>query len=572
MGIQQEVIVFKTSPLRIRREAWRRAGCWRIPTWLALFLLVACGGGGGADPAPPPPPPPPPPSADEPGALSFALAAMKIGESAGSFNLTILRGGGSDGSLTASLLVTGTAAQGTDYNPVASSITFASGITSRTIAITVVNDAIHESDETLVLTLSSPAASTIGTPSGMTITIEDDDPPPVIAPSGLSYPSPLVLDAGQPLGNVTPTVTGTVTAYSVTPGLPLGITLDPASGILSGTPRESVNMTSFRVNATNQGGTATFDLTLQVRTSFGNPVPVSYRPFYIDDSSHPYNGQPVQLYAWEGRNVAILSRRADLNPGTMELLVSAIDRGYDYYASATGRVPPRYIHYNQKLSIADVQTTCGAGCGYLGFTGIEAASLYFDDIYQEARLGRYGSFLFYELGRNFWFYDQEIAYKSPLLPWPVVTGYAVVNWWWSMEAAGVKMAGGCGRNHDAYLEYMAGQLDMYLANTANNWQNTLGSNIGAAPSGCAVDANVLFAAFMMRARRDYSDDAFPLRVWREVDARPNASTTQAAIDNLVMATSVAAGKNLVSVFEELWRWPLSEAIKAEALARLGPPQ
>lgn len=394
------------------------------------------------------------------------------------------------------------------------------------------------------------------------------------APTGLSYPGPVIIGVGEPLPELKPAVTGNVSTYSVAPMLPRGVSLDPTTGTISGTPRESINATDFVITAANSGGSTTYPLSMRVTTSQGAPVPTTYQPFFINDPAYPYAGQPVSLYAWEGRHVAILSSKNDLNPGTMQLWLDAIDRGYEYYEQATGRVPQLFRHFNLKLAIADVPQTCGAGCGYLGFTGIEAGSTYFDRMYQWARDGYFGSFLFYELGRNFWFYGDEIAYKDPVLPWPVVTGYAVVNWWWSMEAADVRIpvAQSCnGTDHDGWFNHMAAVLDLYVANPQLNWGNTLGSNQGVAPNGCALDANVLFNAFLLRVRRDFSDAGFPMRIWREVDARPNATTTQQAVDNMVLAVSVAAGKNLTRIFEEDWRWPLSQAAKDEALMKLGPP-
>ena len=43
---------------------------------------------------------------------------------------------------------------------------------------------------------------------------------------------------------------------------------------------------------------------------------------------------------------------------------------------------------------------------------------------------------------------------------------------------------------------------------------------------------------------------------RKLGLRPNANTTQDAVDNFFLASCEAANKNLATVFQA-WRWPLS---------------
>ena len=72
---------------------------------------------------------------------------------------------------------TGTATSGTDYTALtAGTLTFAAGTTSRTITVSVTGDMTSESDETVVVTLSSPTGATLSAAaSSGTGTIRDDD-------------------------------------------------------------------------------------------------------------------------------------------------------------------------------------------------------------------------------------------------------------------------------------------------------------------------------------------------------------------------------------------------------------
>ena len=61
-------------------------------------------------------------------------------------------------------------------------------------------------------------------------------PPMMTAPSDLSYPTPPAFAVNTPISPLTPTVTGTVGSYSVSPALPTGLSLNTGSGVISGTP------------------------------------------------------------------------------------------------------------------------------------------------------------------------------------------------------------------------------------------------------------------------------------------------------------------------------------------------
>jgi len=91
-------------------------------------------------------------------------------------------------------------------------------------------------------------------------------PTPLPPPSGLSYSSPGTMVVGVAITSLTPSVTGTVTSYSVSPGLPAGLALNATTGVISGTPTVAAPNTSYVVKATNAGGSATYTLQFAVGT------------------------------------------------------------------------------------------------------------------------------------------------------------------------------------------------------------------------------------------------------------------------------------------------------------------
>ena len=87
------------------------------------------------------------------------------------------------------------------------------------------------------------------------------------APSALSYSSPLTAVVGTAITSLTPTVTGTVTGYVVSPAFPAGLALDGTSGVISGTPSVVATQATYTITASNSAGTTTFDLTLTVNAA-----------------------------------------------------------------------------------------------------------------------------------------------------------------------------------------------------------------------------------------------------------------------------------------------------------------
>lgn len=91
----------------------------------------------------------------------------------------------------------------------------------------------------------------------------------LLPPSALSYPSPALMTIRRPATTLNPTVNGTVSAYSVSPPLPAGLTLDSSTGAIQGTPTSLSALSGYVITASNSSGTANFTLPLGV---FPGPV------------------------------------------------------------------------------------------------------------------------------------------------------------------------------------------------------------------------------------------------------------------------------------------------------------
>ena len=89
------------------------------------------------------------------------------------------------------------------------------------------------------------------------------------APSGLSYsPSSQTGTVGTAITSMIPTVTGTVTGYSVSPALPSGLLLDAVTGTISGTPSAASAPATYTVTASNAAGSTTAGINLGVQSAY----------------------------------------------------------------------------------------------------------------------------------------------------------------------------------------------------------------------------------------------------------------------------------------------------------------
>jgi hypothetical protein len=107
-------------------------------------------------------------------------------------------------------------------------------------------------------------ASNAGGSSGARLSITVND----VAPSGLTYsvnPAVYAVNASiSPNVPIWSTAGGTPTSFSVLGLLPFGLSLDPATGVISGTPQAQAAQGPYTITASNTGGNTSTTLTLTV--------------------------------------------------------------------------------------------------------------------------------------------------------------------------------------------------------------------------------------------------------------------------------------------------------------------
>jgi hypothetical protein len=94
-------------------------------------------------------------------------------------------------------------------------------------------------------------------------------------PQHLTYTTTsAVYSLGEVIPDNEPVVTGTVDTWTVAPALPDGLTLDPVTGIISGTPEWTQTAIEYTIYATNKYGTAS--VTISITINLAPPTGLSY--------------------------------------------------------------------------------------------------------------------------------------------------------------------------------------------------------------------------------------------------------------------------------------------------------
>jgi parallel beta-helix repeat protein len=116
------------------------------------------------------------------GNVQFSMASIRVIEDVGLLTVTVLRKGGSAGTLTIDYgTVDGTATAGQDYTGTSGTLVFNAGETSKSFQIPILDDEVSEPDEKFTVTFRNPPSlEAVGAPSSLVVTVQDRATVPVI--------------------------------------------------------------------------------------------------------------------------------------------------------------------------------------------------------------------------------------------------------------------------------------------------------------------------------------------------------------------------------------------------------
>lgn len=281
-------------------------------------------------------------------------------------------------------------------------------------------------------------------------------------------------------------------------------------------------------------------------------------------------GQSTLLVPWTGSNVVFLTTPGEYDGRLMARWVRALDGGWALYADLTGRRPEPLKQLEGRATIAavpDFEFTCGAGCGYLGASGIELAMFYrWNYPALQRNPEAIPHYVFYEMGRNFYtFGDRHSCFT---------TGFAVFMRYVCMDTLGC---------HDddlgtrQVIEQAQGQVKRSGLPFLRMFTNADGlGEEGAAPEECGGRTDSTFgptghvrvgdAATVARERwQPLVAPLLPPVAGVSERFREHSRGGRGSSAKLYLAASLAAQRDLSGVFVDDWRLPLSAGAR-KALA------
>jgi uncharacterized repeat protein (TIGR01451 family) len=182
--------------------------------------------------------------------LSFGNAAYSVGESSGTALISVTLNTPNPFADTSVAYATsdGSAQTGSDYTARSGTLTIPAGQTSASFSVPIIDDAVPEGGQTVLLSLSNTSGAMLALPSNASLTILSNDG---ITPPQFTSPLPMDAKRDTVYSHQFTAIGLPQPSFTLSAGtLPPGLSLSP-DGLLSGTPTQNGIYAGIDVTASN---------------------------------------------------------------------------------------------------------------------------------------------------------------------------------------------------------------------------------------------------------------------------------------------------------------------------------
>lgn len=208
-------------------------------------------------------------------------------------------------------------------------------------------------------------------------------------------------------------------------------------------------------------------------------------------------------------------------------------------------------------SIAEVDQTCGTCCGRIGFPGIEIQTGKFLKIYNSyTKYKKFDSLVFYELGRNFWFYDDQLTCSESGISNAMRTGFAVFMRNICVDKLSIDADSINYISYNQYLKDLKSIFYYYSADTTLNIDKVLIDDIlPEISSDLEVTGSNFWASllFFLYDQKGFGDDWLN-RIWSDISKKPESQNENDILKNFFSACNPASEETIENLFENSIKW------------------
>ncbi len=273
--------------------------------------------------------------------------------------------------------------------------------------------------------------------------------------------------------------------------------------------------------------------------------------------------------AWLGKRTALVLDGVDdpskYDQKVMTEIVQVLDDVFDAYDRVTGQSPKAGSRAFEGRATVEVSSKVGGGLAHHGRLGVAIGDGFFKKLYHRFEKGEktLDQVFFYEIARNYWprTFNPRIDYHTTKGPkdygWWTVGFNNAMSIFMPSEVEGITDMHYFGSGGQRFSDGMEANLAAYLEGDYT-WKE--GWCINLVPWKERTSLNDLMTALLIRLHRENGGNEFIAKLYREIPKLPELKGRddyQGARDNFYIASSLAAGKDLKKLYNEL-RWKLSD--------------